>query len=196
MTRLATFALVVLLPVLWLTAAERGATGEKKLEAKLEGHKMDGPTKAICIIQPLSGSKVQGTVTFTKSGEAVMVKGKITGLTPGLHGFHVHEYGDLSSNDGLSTGGHFNPEGEPHGGREAHKRHVGDLGNIKADESGTAAFEFTDKMIALHGKHSILGRGLIVHAKADDEKTQPTGDAGGRIGGGVIGVANTAPAKK
>ena len=192
MSRLATFALAVLVPVLWLTTAETGTTGVKKVEA----HKMTGPTKAICIIQSLSGSNVGGVVYFTQTGDMVQVKGKITGLTPGLHGFHVHEFGDLSSKDGLSTGGHFNPEGQPHGGREAHKRHVGDLGNVKADASGTATLDFTDKLISLQGKHSILGRGLIVHAKADDEKTQPTGDAGGRVGGGVIGVANTAPPKK
>src|SRR5262245_38457078 len=192
MSRLATFALAVLVPVLWLTTAERGTTGDKKGD----GHKMPGPTKAICIIQPLSGSSVGGVVYFTQKGDEVAVKGKITGLTPGLHGFHVHEFGDLSSKDGLSTGGHFNPEDQPHGGREAHKRHVGDLGNVKADASGTAVLDFTDKLISLHGKHSILGRGLIVHAKADDEKTQPTGDAGGRIGGGVIAVRNAAPPKK
>ena len=193
MTRLASCALAVL--VLWLTMTDRARTGEVPVK-KAAGHAQAGPTKALCVIQPLSDSKVHGKIYFTQKGEEVHVKGKISGLTPGLHGFHVHQYGDLSSKDGLSTGGHFNPEGQPHGGREAHKRHVGDLGNIKADDSGTATLDFTDKMISLHGKHSILGRGLIVHAKADDEKTQPTGDAGGRIGGGVIGVANTAPPKK
>ena len=84
----------------------------------------------------------------------------------------------------------------PHGGAKAEKRHVGDLGNVMADQSGTAAINTTDKIIKLHGPHSIIGRGLIVHAKADDEKTQPTGDAGGRVGGGVIGVASDAPPKK
>ena len=191
MTRFATLALAVLVPVLWLTTAERGDTGVKKAG----GHEMAGPGKAICIVQPLSGSKVHGTIYFTQKGNEVEVTGKVTGLTPGLHGFHVHQYGDLSDVKGLSTGGHFNPEGQPHGGLKAHKRHVGDLGNIKADASGTAVINFTDKLISLHGKHSIVGRAIIVHAKADDEKTQPTGDAGGRVGGGIIAIANTAKKK-
>jgi Cu-Zn family superoxide dismutase len=193
MTRFATFALAVAVPVLWLTATEQGTSGVKKLGGPV---KMPGPTKAICIMTPLSGSKVHGKIVFTQKGDEVHLKGKITGLTPGLHGFHVHEFGDLSSDDGLSTGAHFNPEGAPHGGPHSKKRHVGDLGNVKADESGTAVIDMTDKMLSLHGKHSIIGRALIVHAKEDDEKSQPAGDAGGRIGGGVIGIANTAPPKK
>jgi superoxide dismutase, Cu-Zn family len=187
MTRFATLALAVLVSAVWLGGADRATSGDKKAGG---GHpKEAAPTKAICIIQPLSGSKVEGKVMFVQDGHKVHVKGKITGLTPGLHGFHVHEFGDLSDKKGMSTGGHFNPEGAPHGGIKSPKRHVGDLGNVKADESGTAVLDFTDTLIALHGKHSILGRGLIVHEKADDEKTQPTGDAGGRIGGGVIGIA-------
>ncbi len=193
MTRFATFALAVTVPVLWLATAERATPGGKKSGGPM---KMAGPTKAICLMQPLSGSKVFGLIVFTQKGDTVHIKGEIKGLTPGLHGFHVHEYGDLSSNDGLSTGGHFNPEGTPHGGPHSRKRHVGDLGNVKADESGTATIDLTDKLISLHGKHSIIGRALIVHAKKDDEKSQPSGDAGGRVGGGVIGVANAAPAKK
>ena len=195
MTRLATFALAVLVPALWLAGADRATPGGKK---EGDGHmKMAGPTKAICIIIPLGKSKVHGTVYFTQKGDTVHVKGKISGLTPGKHGFHVHEFGDLSDmQKGLSTGGHFNPEGLPHGGRKADKRHVGDLGNVTADDKGVATLDFTDKLISLHGKHSILGRGLIVHEKEDDEMTQPTGDAGGRVGGGVIGAANDAPPKK
>jgi Cu-Zn family superoxide dismutase len=96
----------------------------------------------------------------------------------------------------MSTGGHFNPEGLPHGGREAKERHVGDLGNVTADSNGVASFKMLDHKVKLSGPHSVIGRGLIVHAKEDDEKTQPTGDAGGRVAGGVIGVANDAPPKK
>jgi Cu-Zn family superoxide dismutase len=194
MTRFATFALTILLSAVWLTTSGVGTSGG---QAKKDGvMKMMGPTKAICIMQPLSDSKVKGVVTFTVKGDKVVVKGRISGLTPGLHGFHVHEFGDMTSADGLSTGGHFNPEGKMHGGQKAKDRHVGDLGNVMANANGVAEFEFADPLVKLSGPHSILGRGLIVHAKADDEKTQPTGDAGGRVGGGVIGVANTAPAKK
>jgi superoxide dismutase, Cu-Zn family len=190
MTRFATFILAVLVAAVWLAGADRATSGGKKGE---DGHgKMPGgPTKAICVMQSLSGSKVKGTIVFVQKGDKVHVKGRISGLTPGLHGFHVHEFGDLTDPKGMSTGGHFNPEGAPHGGIKSAKRHVGDLGNVKADKNGVATIDFTDTMISLHGKHSIIGRGLIVHEKADDEKTQPTGDAGGRIGGGVIGIAST-----
>jgi Cu-Zn family superoxide dismutase len=196
MTRFATFTLAVLVPVVWLATTERGTPGVKP---KGDGvMKMAGPTKAVCVIQPLKlgKGKVHGVVYFTQKGDMVHVTGKISGLTPGLHGFHVHEFGDLTKDDGLSTGGHFNPEGLPHGGPKSDKRHVGDLGNIKADESGTAVIDMKDKLLSLHGKHSIIGRGLIVHEKEDDEKTQPTGDAGGRVGGGVIGVASMPAMKK
>ena len=150
---------------------------------------MAGPKEAICVLSPTKGSNVAGTVKFTKKGDAVEITGEITGLTPGKHGFHVHEFGDLSSDAGLATGGHFNPDKEKHGGPHAAERHVGDLGNITADASGKVTLHMTDKLIHLQGKHSIVGRGLIVHAKADDFMTQPTGDAGGRVAQGVIGVA-------
>src|SRR5262249_18882625 len=154
------------------------------------------PTKAVCVMTPLSGSKVSGLIYFTQKGDEVEITGQISGLTPGLHGFHVHEFGDMTSNDGMSTGAHFNPDNKKHGGPHAKDRHVGDLGNVKADEKGVATINMKDKLIKLDGPHSILGRALIVHAKADDEKTQPSGDAGGRIGGGVIGVANVEAPKK
>jgi len=148
-----------------------------------------GPQKAICVLTPTKDSKVSGTVTFTVKDGAVAITGSITGLTPGKHGFHVHEFGDISSNEGLNTGGHFNPDKEKHGGPHAAERHVGDLGNIDADANGMVKLDMTDKLIQLQGKHSIIGRGLIVHAKADDLKSQPTGDAGGRVAQGVIGIA-------
>ena len=149
----------------------------------------DEPTKAIAVLHPTKGSNVEGTVTFTKAGDEIKVVADLTGLTPGKHGFHVHEFGDCSSPDGKAAGGHFNPGKSPHAGHDATPRHVGDLGNIEADSSGKAHLELTDKMMTMSGENSIIGRGLIVHEKADDLKTQPTGDAGGRVACGVIGVA-------
>src|SRR5207244_1746972 len=110
-------------------------------------------------------------------------------LTPGKHGFHIHEFGDMSSADGMATGGHFNPDGHKHGGPDDRERHAGDFGNVEAGADGKATIKMTDKMIALSGPNTILGRALIVHAKEDDLKTQPSGNAGDRIGQGVIGVA-------
>jgi Cu-Zn family superoxide dismutase len=113
----------------------------------------------------------------------------LIGLTPGKHGFHIHEFGDCSSPDGKSAGGHFNPDNNPHAGHDAAQRHEGDMENIEADSSGKAHFELTDKIMTMSGEHSIIGRSVIVHEKADDLHSQPTGDAGGRVACGVIGIA-------
>lgn len=146
-------------------------------------------TKAIAVLQPTAGSSVAGTVTFTSSGDEVKMVADITGLKPGKHGFHVHEFGDCSSPDGKAAGGHFNPTNHQHGAPDAADRHAGDLGNIEADASGKAHVEMSDKMLKLSGNDSIVGHSVIVHEKADDLKTQPTGDSGGRVACGVIGVA-------
>ncbi len=145
-------------------------------------------TKAVAVLIPTKDSPVQGRVTFTEHEGKVKVHAELTGLTPGKHGFHIHEYGAWSE-DGMASGGHYNPTDEPHAGHDAEKRHVGDFGNITADEKGHAVLELEDARLKFHGPTSIIGRGVVVHAKADDLKTQPSGDAGGRLAVGVIGVA-------
>ncbi len=147
------------------------------------------PDKAIAVLHPTQGSEVSGSVTFGESGGSVKVVADISGLTPGKHGFHIHEFGDCSDAKAASAGGHFNPGKHNHGAPDASDRHEGDLGNIEADASGKAHLELTDKALKLTGSNGILGRAVIVHEKADDLKTQPTGDAGGRLACGVIGVA-------
>jgi Cu-Zn family superoxide dismutase len=97
-----------------------------------------GSAKAVCMVQPLSGSKVMGKVTFTQQADGIEVEAELTGLTPGKHGFHVHEFGDCSKMDGSCAGGHFNPDKMKHGSPDASERHVGDLGNIAADADGKA----------------------------------------------------------
>ncbi len=148
-------------------------------------------TKAIAVLHPTQGSNVAGKVTFTASGDQVKVVADITGLTPGKHGFHIHEFGDCSDPKAASAGGHFNPTNHQHGSPDAENRHAGDLGNIEADSSGKAHLELTDKVMKLTGADSIVGHAVIVHEKADDLKTQPTGDAGGRVACGVIGIGKS-----
>jgi len=145
-------------------------------------------TKAVAHLSATQGNDVYGTVTFEKVEEGVKVTAEVANLTPGKHGFHIHQFGDCSADDGTSAGGHFNPHGTDHGGPDAHTRHVGDLGNLDADESGNATLEFVDKHLAFGGEESILGRSVIVHAGEDDLTTQPTGAAGARVACGVIGV--------
>jgi Cu-Zn family superoxide dismutase len=146
-------------------------------------------TRAVAQLHPLGGSGVSGTVTFAPVAGGVQVSARLSGLTPGAHGFHVHEFGDCSAPDGTSAGGHFNPAGEPHGGPTDAHRHAGDMGNVTAGADGTATLEYVDSHLSFEGATSVLGRGVIVHARADDLKTQPTGNAGGRVACGVIGIA-------
>lgn len=152
---------------------------------------VEGPeiTRAIAVLTPTAGSETSGVVTFEMVEGGVRVVADISGLTPGNHGFHIHEYGDCSAEDGTSAGGHFNPTEMPHSMPTAEKRHVGDLGNIEADDNGRAQLDYVDSMLKMSGPTSILGRGVIVHEKEDDLTTQPTGAAGARLACGVIGVA-------
>jgi Cu-Zn family superoxide dismutase len=146
-------------------------------------------TKAVAVLNPTEGNHVHGMVTFTEEGSKVKVVAHVEGLTPGKHGFHIHEFGDCSAKDGASAGGHFNPTGAPHAAPDAPQHHAGDLGNIDANAEGVAHLEISDPMMKLIGPNSVVGRGVIVHAKDDDLKTQPTGNAGGRLACGAIGVA-------
>lgn len=134
------------------------------------------------------GNAVTGQIQFSQNGDKVLVKGEVRGLKPNAeHGFHVHDKGDCSSGDGLSAGGHFNPEGKVHGAHDHSAHHAGDLPSLKADASGTARFSFESNSIAVgSGKTDVVGRGLIVHRDPDDFKTQPTGNAGPRLACAVI----------
>jgi Cu-Zn family superoxide dismutase len=152
--------------------------------------KSSAPLKAIAVLHPTGGNKLSGTVTFTEVADGVQVQAEITGLTPGNHGFHVHEFGDCSAADASSAGAHFNPTNKPHAGPDATERHVGDMGNVEADASGKAKLEYVDHHISLtNDQASVIGRSVVVHAKADDLKSQPAGDSGARIACGVIGRA-------
>jgi Cu-Zn family superoxide dismutase len=141
---------------------------------------------AVAVISPLGTNSVHGTINFVQDGEAVRVQGTLEGLSPGLHGFHIHEKGDCSAKDGSSAGPHFNPTKAPHGGPTSAQHHAGDFGNIEANGSGVAKINNVFTWLSLHGENSIIGRGLIVHANPDDMQSQPAGNAGGRIGCGVI----------
>jgi superoxide dismutase, Cu-Zn family len=148
------------------------------------------PAGAHATLNPTQGSTVKGTVQFTPAKGGVLVTAHIEGLTPGTHGFHVHEKGDCSAPDGSSAGGHFNPGTQPHAARTAAARHEGDLGNIEANAKGIAEVKFVDAQLKLDGPEGILGKGVIVHEKADDFTTQPTGNAGGRKACGVVESAS------
>ncbi|XP_036379360.1 superoxide dismutase [Cu-Zn] [Megalops cyprinoides] len=150
--------------------------------------------KAVCVLK--GTGEVTGTVYFEQQSESAPVKltGEITGLSAGDHGFHVHAFGD-NTNGCISAGPHFNPHNKTHGGPTDEVRHVGDLGNVTAGSDNVAKINIEDKIISLAGPQSIIGRTMVVHEKADDlgrggnEESLKTGNAGGRLACGVIGIA-------
>lgn len=145
-----------------------------------------GPA-ATATLAPTRGSSTSGTVRFVQTGSTVQVSGEIHGLRPNTeHGFHVHEKGDCSSGDGMSAGGHWNPEGQPHGKYDAPRHHAGDLPMLRADAAGNVKFRFESGAFRVgSGPNDVLGRGLIVHRDPDDY-SQPVGNAGPRLACAVI----------
>ncbi|GMT18073.1 hypothetical protein PFISCL1PPCAC_9370, partial [Pristionchus fissidentatus] len=146
------------------------------------------------------GEKV-GVVDFFQENAGVRLNGTINGLSAGLHGFHVHDKGDLS-NGCLAAGPHFNPLMKNHGAPNASVRHHGDLGNIESPASGVTQIQLRDSYLSLNGPMSIIGRAIVVHEKADDlglggtEASRTTGDAGARYACGVIAIMDEDPAAR
>jgi len=142
---------------------------------------------ATATLAPTRGNQVSGTVNFIQRADVVYVDARITGLTPGLHGFHVHEKGDCRAADGSSAGGHFNPAKATHGSAAGAVRHAGDLGNLSADANGVAVYKGQVSGISLDvGSDSIIGRSVIVHADPDDLRTDPAGNSGPRLACGLV----------
>lgn len=145
-----------------------------------------GP-RAEAKLEPRSGSNVAGTVMFTAVGDKLRVEARVSGLTPGEHGFHVHESGDCSAPDAMSAKGHFNPAGKPHGHHGGSERHAGDMPNLVADASGNAHLAGEVGMLTLGSDaNSIINRSVVIHADPDDYKSQPAGNSGKRIACGTI----------
>ncbi len=181
-----------------VSAAERGEPSPAPArtgEASAGNPAGEPPTKVIsarAILAPVGDSTASGKVEFLALPEGVQVEARVSGLDQLLHGFHIHEVGDCSAADASSAGGHYNPVNSRHGSplAESGGRHSGDLGNLAADPlNGEAHYVRVDKMIALDGDGSIIGRAVVVHAGEDDFQTQPSGDAGARIACGVITAA-------
>ncbi len=141
-------------------------------------------------LEAKSGSKLSGSAMLMEVDGGVKVTLSVEGVKPGGdHGAHIHEKGDCSAPDGASAGGHFNPAGNDHALPATPKRHLGDLGNLTIGKDGKGSLEITIPGANLKAgdPNSFAGKSIIVHAKKDDGG-QPTGNAGGRIGCGVIGA--------
>ena len=129
-------------------------------------------------------SKISGTATVSPAADGVKITIRVAHVPPGAHGIHIHEKGNCGDT-GKAAGGHFNPQSAPHGflpkDGAAHA-HAGDMGNIQVGADGTGALALTLPGLTVDG---VVGRAIILHEKVDDF-SQPTGNAGGRIGCGVI----------
>jgi Cu-Zn family superoxide dismutase len=149
-------------------------------------------TRAICMMNN-DTLKIKGLVKFEEQGEITKIWVKFEGLNPGKHGFHIHEFGNLT-NACQTAGAHYNPHGKEHAGPDDESRHVGDLGNVVADENGVAEVEYSDKLIKLTGEFSVIGRSCVIHENEDDlgrgdfSDSKTTGHAGGRLACGIIGI--------
>ncbi|MEZ4282727.1 MAG: superoxide dismutase family protein [Myxococcota bacterium] len=164
-------------------------------EAEMRGDPVENPmlvragAVAKADLAPTLGNEAEGTLTFRSTAHGVRVAVEMTGLTPGLHGLHLHEVGDCSAPDAGSAGGHFAPRSMPHGAPSDDRHHAGDFGNIEADDAGRVDAEFLAGSITLESADSpfgIVGRAAVVHADRDDLETQPSGDSGARVACGVI----------
>lgn len=142
-------------------------------------------------LESKSNSEVTGKAIFMEEQGVVTMTAVIKGLSGGKHAIHLHEKADCSADDGTSSGGHWNPTGEPHGEWGSEKGyHKGDIGNIEANVNGTATLTFTTDQWCIgcdDPNKDILGKAIIIHEDHDDFETQPTGNAGGRVScGGII----------
>ena len=161
--------------------------GSARLARAGEDTTAKNPGKATATIEARSGSKVTGTATFEKMEGHVHVTVEISGATPGEHGVHIHEKGDCSAPDASSAGPHFNPAGKTHGGPDAPMHHAGDFGNLTVGADGKGKLMLMTMDLSLDpGPQSVIGRAIVIHEKPDDLKSQPAGNAGARIGCGVI----------
>jgi Cu-Zn family superoxide dismutase len=147
--------------------------------------------KITIALESKSGSTATGKVTFTEDNGVVKMEAVLSGLSPGMHAIHLHEKADCTSDDGKSSGGHWNPTFEPHGSWGAEEGyHKGDIGNFEADENGNGSIAMkTDEWCIGCGdeKKDIMGKAIIVHQGIDDFVSQPSGAAGARIScGGII----------
>lgn len=146
-------------------------------------------------IRGKSGSKLQGTATLNEANGTVRIVVDVSNAPPGAHGLHIHEKADCSADDATSAGGHFSPDGDPHGLPSEKKHHLGDLGNIEINEEGhgNKVIRVDSANLVPNDPRSFLGRAMMIHAKADDGG-QPTGHAGKRIGCGEIKAESDNPA--
>ncbi len=180
--------MLVIAPVLVTLALAAAAAREKPKIIGIEARSPGAAFTALATIGPRSGSTVQGKAAFSQLGGKVTLTMEIRNLAPGAHAVLLHENGDCSAPDASSAGGHWNPTHTDHGKWDTPPFHMGDIGNVGVGEDGRASVELTtaEWTVGDGSIRDVVGRSIVVHEKADDFKTQPTGGAGGRVACGVI----------
>ncbi len=148
-----------------------------------------GGPRATAELMNASGQKI-GTATLVERAGAVELQVEVTGLEAGAHGIHFHQVGLCETPGFTSAGSHFNPLGKQHGLESPNGAHAGDLPNLEADASGKASYKVTTERVVLgEGQLSLFdadGTALIIHARVDDQVTDPTGNSGDRVACGVL----------
>lgn len=172
-------ALSVMLATLVLTG---GCNKNTNLKLPVSG---EIPKSVVTPIMNTEGNEI-GEVSFVESGEGVTISLQAEGLPPGVKGIHIHETGVCTPPDFTSAGSHFNPTHKEHGFDNPQGFHLGDLPNIEVDANGKVTAEVTTAEITLKpgAANSIVdhdGSALVIHEKADDYKTDPSGNSGDRI---------------
>jgi superoxide dismutase, Cu-Zn family len=169
-----------------------GKKDETPVTAETPAAATSGPPLAATVsvkLAPTQGHTANGALTFLDEGDALRISGTLSGLTPSSEfGFHVHEKGDCSAPDASSAGGHFNPTNSEHGNPQGATHHAGDIINAKSDLEGVAKVDFVSTSLGLASDqpNDVHGKAVVLHEKADDYATQPSGNSGARIACGVI----------
>ena len=175
------------------TEADEAEDTEMDMTTDEETTEVAEPVKgneASAVINSASGSEMTGLATFIDNGDgSVTFKLMVEKATKGEHAVHLHEKGDCSADDATSAGGHWNPESKDHGKRgESGQYHAGDVANLSvaADGMGSMIMTVEGWNVGAGGDNDVIGKAVIIHAKADDFTSQPSGAAGARVGCGVV----------
>lgn len=183
------YFIAALLCIAFVGCKEKAKEQDAEIEDIVVTDTVSKTITAKATIDAKSNSAVSGTVTFTENEGMVSMVANLIGLTPGMHAIHIHENGDCSADDGSSAGGHWNPTMKEHGAWGHDGFHLGDIGNIDADENGIGTITKDTDLWCIgcaDETKNIIGKAIIIHDGVDDMKTQPTGNAGGRVGCGEI----------
>ncbi len=179
---------ILLVFVLFTTSCNFLVKDSGKLK-RIDLPKISSVKKAVAVVRASRTGRILGKIKFTENEDrTINIAVDIKNIATGRHGFHIHQYGDLTDEKFNNVGSHFNPNNHEHSTLNIKERHIGDLGNIVADEYYKISMNFNNSNIKLSGPNNIIGRTIIIHQDEDDG-TGKVGNAGKKVAGGIIGIA-------